>query len=201
MTRGAIRGRRPGANDTRGRILETARSLFARHGVAGTSIRMIARELGITDPAIYYHFPTKQAILESLLVEPGYGTLPLHERPLSHETMVDQVMHLFGWWIQQPDFTRMLLREQLAGDHSAVGYLASGDDMWAAEVAAPLRDLLGARGDETARVLKDMLTGVLWDALLTYSDEAAEVMAQEYFQKRVRAMVELAITGAWLGEQ
>src|SRR5688572_12029198 len=108
MARAAAREpQSPAGNETRRRILLAARSLFAQHGYAGTSVRMIARSLRITDPAIHYHFPTKQHLYAALLVLPDYGELPLDGRKVTREGLIDQIVHLFGWWTQQPDFGRM----------------------------------------------------------------------------------------------
>jgi AcrR family transcriptional regulator len=56
--------------DTRQRILAIAGELFGRHGYTATTIADIARELGTTTAALYYHFPSKSAILGGLLAEP-----------------------------------------------------------------------------------------------------------------------------------
>jgi AcrR family transcriptional regulator len=56
--------------DTKHRILAIAAELFARQGYTGTSIADIARELGTTTAALYYHFPSKADILGGLLAEP-----------------------------------------------------------------------------------------------------------------------------------
>jgi AcrR family transcriptional regulator len=52
---------------TRQRILEVAATLFARKGFHGTATREIAAEVGIRQPSLFHHFPTKQAILAELL--------------------------------------------------------------------------------------------------------------------------------------
>jgi len=67
----------PRQPDTRQRILAIAADLFARQGYTGTSIADIARELGTTTAALYYHFPSKSAILGGLLAGPltGYTRL------------------------------------------------------------------------------------------------------------------------------
>jgi AcrR family transcriptional regulator len=52
---------------TRQRILEVSAALFARKGFHGTATREIAAEVGIRQPSLFHHFPTKQAILAELL--------------------------------------------------------------------------------------------------------------------------------------
>lgn len=54
------------ATDTRARLLDTALKLFSEHGVEGTSLQMIADELGVTKAAVYYHFKTKDEITEAV---------------------------------------------------------------------------------------------------------------------------------------
>ncbi len=44
-------------------VMDAAAALFARHGYHGTSIRDIAKTVGVTPGAIYAHFPSKQALL------------------------------------------------------------------------------------------------------------------------------------------
>lgn len=63
-----------GHEDTRTRLLATALKLFTAHGVEGTSLQMIADELGVTKAAVYYHFKTKDEITEAV-VEPGLREL------------------------------------------------------------------------------------------------------------------------------
>lgn len=51
---------------TRERIQAVAVELFAEHGYDKTSLREIAERLDVTKAALYYHFPTKEAIVVSL---------------------------------------------------------------------------------------------------------------------------------------
>lgn len=50
-------------------ILKAASKLFIEKGFGGTSMLDIADSLGVTRPAIYYYFPNKESILESLTDE------------------------------------------------------------------------------------------------------------------------------------
>ncbi|KAA0017395.1 TetR/AcrR family transcriptional regulator [Antrihabitans cavernicola] len=55
------------AEDTRARVLATARRLIAEHGYDATSLQQIADDMGVTKANVYYYFRTKDAILEALL--------------------------------------------------------------------------------------------------------------------------------------
>ncbi|MFD7506287.1 TetR/AcrR family transcriptional regulator [Streptomyces sp. NPDC059850] len=57
---------RQGRSNTRRRIQEVALKLFAERGYEKTSLREIAEALQVTKPAIYYHYQSKEEILESI---------------------------------------------------------------------------------------------------------------------------------------
>lgn len=73
--------RRTSGADTRRRILKTASALFAQRGFAGTSIRDISDELGLTKAALYYHFTSKEDILAELVTEPLTAMRAVMETP------------------------------------------------------------------------------------------------------------------------
>jgi AcrR family transcriptional regulator len=55
------------AGGTRARIQQVALELFTDQGYEATSLREIAERLGVTKAALYYHFKTKDEIVQSLL--------------------------------------------------------------------------------------------------------------------------------------
>ncbi|MGE2722148.1 TetR/AcrR family transcriptional regulator [Mycolicibacterium celeriflavum] len=59
---------------TRQRLIDVAVALFTRHSYAGTSLQMIADELGFTKAAIYHHFRTREQLLTAV-VEPMFAQL------------------------------------------------------------------------------------------------------------------------------
>ena len=81
------------APTTRERIPIVALRLFAEKGYEATSMREIAEHLGITKPALYYHFDSKEAIVRELLRE-----------------LLDQVAELVSW-VQRHKVTPALRRE------------------------------------------------------------------------------------------
>jgi AcrR family transcriptional regulator len=83
--------------DTRQRLIDVAIELFTRHSFAGTSLQMIADELGFTKAAIYHHFRTREQLLDAV-VEP----ILAHLRTIIGEA------------------------EQLRGTHARADYLLNG---------------------------------------------------------------------------
>lgn len=59
-----------GQMETRDKIISLAYSAFAKNGYSRTSLKTISEELGITRPALYYHFDSKEdlfiAVYESI---------------------------------------------------------------------------------------------------------------------------------------
>lgn len=81
-SQGAPAGRRPGrprkaeSGDTKEALLRAGLRLFARHGFAGTSIRAIARDVGLSESVLYAHFENKQAVFDASLVRYGPQASP-----------------------------------------------------------------------------------------------------------------------------
>lgn len=58
---------RPRSSETRERIHAAALELFTARGIQETSLRQIAEKLGLTKPALYYHFSSREDLLRSLV--------------------------------------------------------------------------------------------------------------------------------------
>ena len=64
-------------------IQDVARELFAQKGVQRTSLQDIADRLGITKPALYYHFRSRDDLVRSIiapLIDEGEEFVASHER-------------------------------------------------------------------------------------------------------------------------
>ncbi|NBE95325.1 TetR/AcrR family transcriptional regulator [Nonomuraea sp. KC401] len=55
------------SSDTKARIQAVARELFVEQGVRNTSLRQISDRLGITKPALYYHFASRDDLVRSIV--------------------------------------------------------------------------------------------------------------------------------------
>src|SRR6201996_4547393 len=70
-------------SDTRVRIQHVARESFASQGVQRTSLQDIADRLGITQPALDYHFASREGLVRSIvqpLIDEGERFIAKHER-------------------------------------------------------------------------------------------------------------------------
>jgi len=71
VTYRSIRMRRKGqierVDDRRGDILTVALGLFASKGIEGTGLREIAERIGVSQPALYHYFPSKDALVDALI--------------------------------------------------------------------------------------------------------------------------------------
>ena len=63
-------GRRPGASDTRERILVAARQRFADQGLESTTVREVARDAGVDPALIHHYFGTKQRLFVAAMELP-----------------------------------------------------------------------------------------------------------------------------------
>lgn len=72
--RGLHLGEPDGVEDPRRKILGAAARLFREKGYSATALREIARAAGIKSGSLYYHFPSKEAILNEVL-DRGIGAL------------------------------------------------------------------------------------------------------------------------------
>jgi AcrR family transcriptional regulator len=67
---GRRRGRRPGASDTRERILAAARERFAANGYDRTRIRDVAADAGVDAALVHYFFKSKDGLFAAAMQLP-----------------------------------------------------------------------------------------------------------------------------------
>jgi len=78
-------GRPAGTSGTRDRILTNARELFARNGIANTSIRAVAAAAGVDSALVHHYFGTKEQLFAAAVripIDPMDVIGPLREVPV-----------------------------------------------------------------------------------------------------------------------
>jgi AcrR family transcriptional regulator len=84
----------------REQILATAASLFAERGFHGVSVVELGTACGISGPALYKHFPSKDAMLAEMLVEISEELLRVgRERSAGARDADDALRALVAWHV------------------------------------------------------------------------------------------------------
>lgn len=83
------------APETRRRILDSAADAFAAHGYSGASMRDIAEGLGITKAALYYHFASKEDLLDGLVHPVMQAMADFVETAQTGDLNVEQILSGF----------------------------------------------------------------------------------------------------------
>ncbi|MDF2923253.1 MAG: TetR family transcriptional regulator [Paenibacillaceae bacterium] len=93
---------------SRDRILEEARGLFASRGYDTLTMRSIAKALGYSHGALYYHFRDKAELFYALVVE-DFNYLLIRQRefleqaiPVSIEHMKEMMMEFIRFGMEHP---------------------------------------------------------------------------------------------------
>ncbi|MGO9452829.1 MAG: TetR/AcrR family transcriptional regulator [Candidatus Binataceae bacterium] len=110
--------------DTRERVLQVALALFADHGYRGTSLRDIARRIGIKAPSLLHHFPSKQqlylAVLDGIFngMEDAAHNIMLSPGGF-HDQIRKAIADSIDFIARSPDSMKLLWKE--LSDESGVG--------------------------------------------------------------------------------
>lgn len=176
----------PRTPHTRQRLLGAALEVAAEHGYAATTTRAVAERAGVSEGAIYRHFPTKLALLAAAVADQNAATLavmrelPSRAGQRTVEVNLTEVMQLLASAKESvlPLELAMLTDPELAQARSQL--LAAGlppgpprdlvDYLEAERALGRLRPELDC--DETAVVLLASLFGVATTAAI---DAAAVV--------------------------
>jgi AcrR family transcriptional regulator len=78
-------GRPAGSSNTRERILDSARELFARNGIKNTSIRAVAAAAGVDSALVHHYFGSKEQLFAAAIhipINPMDVIGPLREVPV-----------------------------------------------------------------------------------------------------------------------
>ncbi len=177
---------------TRERILTAARVLFSEHGYDATSVRMVARACGLTNPAVHYHFRTKRDLYDALLADPlNYA---YDGKSGDRIAIAASMEHQFYQWVENIDFARLLLRQQVGGDPQSLQYLRDSEAAYIDDISAAMEAAFGREAPRRAAQLAfTLLSGAFWDAILTYGENAATVMRDDYYRQRIRGFIDAAI--------
>ncbi len=66
--RGSARGRGADGQATRARLIEAAEKVFSQSGMEAVSLRRVAAAAGVNSAAVHYHFGSREALIEGVVL-------------------------------------------------------------------------------------------------------------------------------------
>lgn len=160
------------AEQTRAKLLRATAQVMRERGLAGATIKEIARAAGVAEGALYRHFPDKVQLIRAVLVEewPSLGVA------------LARLLERIGQGTVRGNL-ETLARDAIGGYRDLLGWVATFSSD--AEVLAGVRDELASRNIGPARA---------HDALVHYLE--AEIDAGRLTLTAPPAIVSAAFLGA-----
>lgn len=189
---------------TRVRMLQSAIKLAAARGFADMSFQMIADDLGLSQSAVMYHFPDKNALFRGMvetIVRHNHETVDALS-DIADDSGRRLLKHCLGnalWALRcrDSDAQILVLLYYLAGrgaDFAALfsGMIAAGRERIKAHLLAGAREKLfsPADPDAAAAVIQDSLFG----AMLHAASSPAGSVREEELERKMRLLVS-SVTG------
>ena len=106
-------------SDRQKQIVETSIGLIDEKGIQGFTIKNLAKEIGISEPAIYRHFDSKMAIMSTILDSFKYKMNTYHQQQdySSKASGVDQLKEFFGMifsvFTENPSLVSVIFAEEI----------------------------------------------------------------------------------------
>jgi TetR/AcrR family transcriptional regulator len=102
-------------NASKEMIARVSLALFARKGFESVGVNEIAEKTGLAKPSLYYHFGSKDGLLEAIIKDYGQKLFSLTEKAAEYQhDLVLNLTKLFGetvsFAMDNEDFFRLLLR-------------------------------------------------------------------------------------------
>jgi AcrR family transcriptional regulator len=111
-------------DQSREEILDAAQRVLVRDGLVATTLEAVAKEVGLTKAALYYYYPSKDALIFEIVfrifeshakaIAGGVESAPTG--PAALRAVIDATLHLFGR--RMDDFRLAFLAGQVGGPGS-----------------------------------------------------------------------------------
>jgi len=107
-------------------IKEVARKQISEHGAASLSLRAIARELGITAPAIYNYYPSRDDLVTALIVDTyhSFAAALVKARNAEQGNHAERILATArayrNWALAQPEEYNLILGTPIPGYYAPI---------------------------------------------------------------------------------
>jgi AcrR family transcriptional regulator len=106
----------PPRRSRRADFVQAAAELFADRGYAGTSVDDVGNRLGVSGPAVYWHFASKEALLTTMLADTSDrllagGTRCVTEARDDHEALTNLIRWQVRFALDHPELITVHARD------------------------------------------------------------------------------------------
>jgi AcrR family transcriptional regulator len=181
---------------TRRALLDAARTVIARNGIAGASHRDIAAEAGLTIGAIYANFDNKADLVVSVVEDvQDEGTLLAADSPSVKACLEDLAHRLVEQADNEPEITLLSL-EFIAGSirdpairERRLPHRAAEHERWA-RVIEDIAERSGEALPMPALELVEAVTSLGWALLCTRAMAGPDVITEDFVVRALALLVQ-----------
>ncbi|OMC09938.1 TetR family transcriptional regulator [Mycolicibacter heraklionensis] len=188
-------------SDRRSQLLAAAERLFAQSGYPAVRLEDIGAAAGVSGPAIYRHFPNKEALLVELLVGISTrllaGARDVEARGDSPQEVLDGLVdfHL-DFALSEPDLIRIQDRDLAHLPAAAQRQVRSAQRQYVEVWVSVLRELRSGLAEADARLMAHAAFGLLNSTPHSMKPTGAKSVGPERSRAVLRAMTISALGSA-----
>lgn len=161
-----LSGRRKQKSDRRAQLLAAAGQLMAERGYPAVRLEDIGAATGVSGPAIYRHFPSKEALLVELLVEVSTRLLAgaqavLDDAPDAASALDRLIDFHLDFALGEPDLIRIQDRDLANLPPAAQRQVRRAQRRYVETWVGVLREMYPGVSDDDARVMAHAAFGLL----------------------------------------
>ncbi|HEY1492530.1 MAG TPA: TetR/AcrR family transcriptional regulator [Steroidobacteraceae bacterium] len=184
----------------RAEVKQAALGQLAQSGPAGLSVSAIGKELGISGPAIYRYFASRDDLLTELVID-AYDDLAAalrvaaeHHAGMQPQARLEALARAYrSWALDQPHRYRLLYGPPLPGYDAHVQRLVDASQAAMSELLGVLRELDNRNPPVTPEPLASQLTA--WALAHDPGIGAATALRAVLIWSRLHGLVSLEIAG------
>ncbi len=107
-----IRSRNKGFEETHRELIETAVRMISERGVESLSIAALAREMGINRTTIYYHFESREALIEAVT---AWATAQLDQGMDESVGRPERIAQISRFTLANPELIKLWIEDFVSG--------------------------------------------------------------------------------------
>lgn len=189
-----VEGIRPRGNNRRAAVLDAAANRFRHQGYAATTMRDIAADAGMLAGSLYYHFPSKSALLLAVHEEGVRRIADAVDVAVSGVSVIDPWQRLEAGLaahlqslLSGGDYAQVVIRDLPAEEPALRAKLIALRDNYEQRFKMLVETLPLARGDDAAWMRLLLLGAANWSKTWYREDGASPAEIAHHFIRLVRA--------------